>query len=88
MVSMSHAVGRLVDRYAVENKISSSIRIGVMQSLAFEIALLLSILTVSIVFSLPTWRYSASSSLMVQGGELGLSVKGSHHRAVPCSGNK
>lgn len=55
MVSMSHAVGRLVDRYAVENKLTSSIWIGVMQSPAFEIALLLSILTVSITFSLPTY---------------------------------
>lgn len=59
-----------------------------LQSPAFETALLLSVLTVPINFASPAWGYSATSSLMVQGEELGLSVKGSHHKAGPHPGNK
>jgi len=53
-----------------------------------ETALSLSIFPVSMKFIFPAWGYSASSSLMVQGWELGLFVKGSHHRAGLHPGSK
>lgn len=71
---LSHVVGRQVDIWAVEGRLTSSIPIwtGVLQSPALGTALLLSILTFPIKFTFPTWGCSASSSLMMQGQELGL----------------